>query len=223
MSFGPISIRRGTPRSSHSANFQPGVCESRSSRKHADAARPQRRLDLLRFRQDGLLPVAARDRHDDHLVRGDPWRQEFSPLSSPCVMITPPMSRVETPQDVVHACWTALSRPWNWIPNALAKFCPRFVGGPGLQRAAVAHQRLDRIGPRGAGELLALALLAVDDRHRQLGLGALLVEGEDLERLLLRFLGGLVRGMPFLPEELRRPQETAARDFLPSARRSPTG
>ena len=54
----------------------------------------------------------------------------IKPLSSPCVMITPPMSLVDTPHDVVHACCTALSRPWNWISNALAKFWPRLCDVP---------------------------------------------------------------------------------------------
>ena len=54
----------------------------------------------------------------------------ISPLSSPWVMITPPISRVDTPHDVVQACCTVLSRPWNWMPNALAKFCPRLCDVP---------------------------------------------------------------------------------------------
>ena len=44
------------------------------------------------------------------------------------------------------------------MSNALAKFWPRLCDVPGLQRAAVAHQRLDRVRPLGAGELLALGL-----------------------------------------------------------------
>ena len=52
------------------------------------------------------------------------------PLSSPWVMITPPMSRVDTPHDVVQTCCTVLSRPWNWMSKALAKFCPRLCDVP---------------------------------------------------------------------------------------------
>ena len=52
------------------------------------------------------------------------------PLSSPCVMITAPTSRVVTPQDVVHTYCSVLSRPWNWMSNALAKFCPRLCDVP---------------------------------------------------------------------------------------------
>ena len=54
----------------------------------------------------------------------------MSPLSSPCVMMTPPIIRVETPHEVVHACCSDLSRPWNRISNAFAKFCPRSCDVP---------------------------------------------------------------------------------------------
>ena len=37
----------------------------------------------------------------------------ISPPSSPCVMITPPIMRVDTPHDVVQTCCTDLSRAWN--------------------------------------------------------------------------------------------------------------
>ena len=52
------------------------------------------------------------------------------PLSSPCVMITPPMSRVDTPHDVPHTCCTDLSRAWKVMSNAFAKFCPRLCDVP---------------------------------------------------------------------------------------------
>ncbi len=45
-------------------------------------------------------------------------------------MMTPPMRRVETPHDVVHANCSALSRPWKRISKALAKFCPRLCEVP---------------------------------------------------------------------------------------------
>ncbi len=54
----------------------------------------------------------------------------MSPLSSPWVMMTPPMSRVDTPHDVVQACWSVLSRAWNVMSNAFAKFCPRWCDVP---------------------------------------------------------------------------------------------
>ena len=48
-----------------------------------------------------------------------------SPLSSPCIMMTPPISRVVMPHDVPQMCCSDLSRAWNWMPNAFAKFWPR--------------------------------------------------------------------------------------------------
>ena len=40
-------------------------------------------------------------------------------------MMTVPMSRVLTPQLVVQAYSCLFSRERNWMPLALAKFCPR--------------------------------------------------------------------------------------------------
>ena len=58
MSFGPISSRSGTPRSSHSANFQPGVFVAIVERD-ADARGFELLLDLERFRQHRFAPVVA--------------------------------------------------------------------------------------------------------------------------------------------------------------------
>ena len=68
MSLGPISSRSGTPRSSHSENFQPGR-SSRSSSVTRMPAVDELVLDLERARQHRLAPVLAADRHDHHLVR----------------------------------------------------------------------------------------------------------------------------------------------------------
>ncbi len=76
MSLGPISRRSGTPRSSHSANFQPGEFSSLAS----SLTRTPRAVSSSRmasaFGQHGLLPVAAWNRHDDHLIRRDVRRQD---------------------------------------------------------------------------------------------------------------------------------------------------
>src|SRR3954452_23894041 len=77
----------------------------------------------------------------------------------------------------------------------------------GLERTAIPHERFDRIRARRSREFLALALLPVHDRHRELRLDELLVDPEDAHRLLLRLGLGLVRRVPLLPEELRRAQE----------------
>ena len=48
-----------------------------------------------------------------------------SPLSSLCVMISPPISRVLTPQLVAQAYSSLFCSLVNFTSNALAKFCPR--------------------------------------------------------------------------------------------------
>ena len=53
-----------------------------------------------------------------------------SPLSSPCTMIAAPTSRVVMPHDVPQTCCTDLSRAWNVMSNAFAKFCPRLCEVP---------------------------------------------------------------------------------------------
>ena len=62
--------------------------------------------------------------------QGATFGGRMRPLSSPCVMMTPPTSRVDTPHDVVQAYCSVLSRPWNWISKALAKFWPRLCEVP---------------------------------------------------------------------------------------------
>jgi hypothetical protein len=52
------------------------------------------------------------------------------PLSSPCVITTAPMSRVVIPHDVPQMYWSVLSRAWNLMSNAFAKFCPRLCDVP---------------------------------------------------------------------------------------------
>ena len=71
-------------------------------------------------------------------------------------MITAPTSRVVTPQDVPHTCWTRLVARLEGDVERLGEVLTEVVRRAGLQRAAVAHQRLDRVGAQRAGELLAL-------------------------------------------------------------------
>ena len=97
----------------------------------------------------------------------------------------------------------------------LCEVLPEVMRRAGLQGTAVGHQRLDRVRARSAGKLLALALLPVDDRYRQFGLGEFLVERQDLQRLFLRLGFRFVRGVPFLPQELRGAQKRP-RDLLPA-------
>ena len=52
------------------------------------------------------------------------------PLSSPCVMITPPIRRVVMPQDVCQAYCSDLSRAWNLMSNTFEKFWPSMCDVP---------------------------------------------------------------------------------------------
>ncbi len=128
--------------------------------------------------------------------------------------MTAPTSLVVTPHDVVHAVLQRLVTPLELDVECLGKILPEVVRRAGLERAAVAHQCLDRIRPGRTRELLAVGFLPVDDRDGEHRFANVLVEREDLERLLLRLGLGLVRGMAFLPEELGRPEERA-RHLLP--------
>jgi hypothetical protein len=77
----------------------------------------------------------------------------------------------------------------------------------GLQRAPVAHHRLDRVGPPGAGEPLACRLLARDHRHGGHIPGHLLVEVEREQGLPHGISLIHVRGVTLLPQELGGAQE----------------
>ena len=126
---------------------------------HAHAGRGERVADLLRVRQHGLLPVAARDRHDHHLVRGDPRRQHEPGLVAvrhDHAADEPRRHAPRRPVDVLERLVARLEADLERLREVLAEVVRR----PGLQRPAVAHQRLDRVGPLGAGELLALRLAA---------------------------------------------------------------
>ena len=87
--------------------------------------------------------------------------------------------------------------------------------GAGLQRLAILHHRLDRIGVVGAGEALVGGLLAGDDGHRQHVFRELAIDLEHLQRLGHGIVAVGVRGMALLPEELGGAQEQA-RAHLPA-------
>jgi hypothetical protein len=53
-----------------------------------------------------------------------------SPVSSPCVITSPPIMRVDTPQLVFHAKSSPPSAVWNFSSKARAKFCPRLCDVP---------------------------------------------------------------------------------------------
>ena len=213
MSFGPISSRSGTPRSSHSENFQPGR-SSRSSSVTRMPAAASSLLDLLRPRQHRLAPVLAADRHDDDLIGRQRRRQHQAAVVAVRHDDAADEPRRDAPRRAPHVLHRLVARLERDVER-LREVLSEVVRRAGLQRAAVAHQRLDRVGADGAGELLALALLALDDRHREHRLAERRVEVEDHQRLGFGLFRRLVRRVPFLPEELGRAQERP-RDLLPA-------
>ncbi len=105
--------------------------------------------------------------------------------------------------DVVEPALGGLELDLERLGEVLAEV----VGGAGLERLVVLHQRLAGVGPQRAGELLALGLAPGDHRHRHPLLHEAPVEPEDQERLLLRLRLGGVGGVALLPEELGGAQE----------------
>ena len=97
----------------------------------------------------------------------------------------------------------------------LREILPEIVRRAGLQRPAIAHQRLDRVRAQRARQISRFRFSARDDRHRQYRLAHVAVEIENLQRFLFGLGLGFVRGVPFLPEKLGRPQERA-RDLFPA-------
>ena len=63
-----------------------------------------------------------------------------------------PISRVETPQLVVHACCCVPSAPRNWMSLALREVLAEEVARAGLQRLAVLHHRLDAVRATAPGK-----------------------------------------------------------------------
>ena len=89
------------------------------------------------------------------------------------------------------------------------------MGGAGLNRFPILHHRLDGQGHVRAGEALVLAFLAGHDGNGEVVAEKFLVKAMDHPRFHDGFFLGLVSRVPFLPEELRRPQEQS-RAHLPA-------
>ena len=83
----------------------------------------------------------------------------------------------------------------------------KVMAGAGLQRLAVLHHRLDRIGRDRAREPLVLGLFAGHHRHCQHLLGKYPVHFERAQRLGHRIVTVGVGGVAFLPEEFACSQE----------------
>ena len=213
-SFGPTSSRTGTPRSSCSLYFQPGEYCSRSSTcsrtRSPSAAFTWSMKASTSARSSGLRQIGTTT-----ACTGATRGGSCSPLSSPWVMMTPPIRRVETPHEVCQTYWRSALLVLVGDVEDLGEVLAEVVRGAGLQGVAVLHQRLDRVGHVGAGELLGVALRPGVHRHGQLGLGEVAVDLEHAQHLRLAVLGGGVGGVALLPEELGGAQE-GPRHHLPA-------
>ena len=126
--------------------------------------------DRLRLRQHGLPPVAAGNRHDHHLDGRDARRQHEARVVAVGHDQPADQPRRDAPRrrpHVLQRLVAALELDVEGLGEVLAEV----VRGARLQRPAVAHQRLDRVGLVRAGELLGRRSSARDHRHRELGLG----------------------------------------------------
>ena len=83
----------------------------------------------------------------------------------------------------------------------LGKVLPEVVRGAGLQRAAVTHQRLDRIGAQRAGKFLVFALAPRYHRDGKVFFSEGAIDLQHLQRALFRLFESAVRGMAFLPQK----------------------
>ena len=132
------------------------------------------------------------------------------PSSSACVMIIPPISRVETPQEVVHPNSSLPCSLWNLIPQALEKFCPRKWEVPACRalRSCIMAS-MQRV--HSAGKAFRFGLFPTEHGHGQPILRKISVQLENQSGFIHGFLGRRMHGVPFLPEKFRCAQERRGR------------
>jgi hypothetical protein len=168
MSRGPISTRRGTPFLIQSQPRAPPMSRRRSPPAAAAAvSQPGQAAASVGVvhhlaRSFGLV----RNGQQNHLGRGDPGRQ-IRPSSSPWVMITPPIRRVE------DAPGSGPGQGFGFLGGLEAdiggpgEILAQKMGGAGLQGLAVLHHGLDALGVHGSRKAFRGGLAAFDHRHGQ--------------------------------------------------------
>ena len=98
-------------------------------------------------------------------------------------------------------------------PCGFSESGAQIMRGASLQRLAVLHHRLDRIGRGGTGETLVFRLFARDDRDREVFFGVGAVHFERAQSFGHRIRLVSVRGVAFLPEKFAGAQEHAGAHF----------
>ena len=173
-------MRRGAPFISHSLNFQPTDWD-----------------DALFMLRDG----------DDHRLHGRDAGREFEPA---LVAVRHDERADETggnaPARLIRILEFAVTVEIFDLERGREVFA-EIMRGAGLQRFAVQHHRFHRVGVHRPRELLLLRLFAREDLDGEDVLHELAVDFEHFESLLSRLFFGGVEGVPFLPEELARPEE----------------
>ena len=123
-----------------------------------------------------------------------------------------PIRRVLAPQLVVQPVLDLAVAILELDAEGAGEVLAEVVRGCRLERRAIAHHRLQRVGAQRPGELLGLGLESRDDRNRQFLLDEVLIDLlEDQHRLRLGLVLVAVDGMALLPEELGGAQEGRVR------------
>src|SRR6266516_6395661 len=99
--------------------------------------------------------------------------------------------------------------------EALCKVRAQVVAGTGLQRLAIAHQRLNGIGSQGTRELFILALATCQHRDGSIFLSEGAIDFEHQTRTLLGLLKSTMSSVTLLPQEFGGTQEQSC-PFLPA-------
>ena len=94
------------------------------------------------------------------------------------------------------------------------------VRGTRLQTLAVVHHRFHRVGRLSAREFFLFGFLTDKHGHREYVPGEFFVNVQHFQGFFLRFLGGGVEGVTFLPEEFGSAEERAG-GFFPAHDVSP--
>mmetsp|Transcript_12468 Transcript_12468/g.53613 ORF Transcript_12468/g.53613 Transcript_12468/m.53613 type:complete len:255 (-) Transcript_12468:906-1670(-) len=129
-SLGPTSTRIGTPFISHCANFHPGELRSSSSTLTLIPAFSSVAAMALAAAATAALSLFFCAMGTTTTCTGASAGGSRNPASSPCVMMIPPMRRVETPQEDWYTCWVSPFSSRKVVSNALEKFWPRLCDVP---------------------------------------------------------------------------------------------
>ena len=213
-SRGPTSMRSGTPFFTHSHILSPPRMSRRST--STSTSRPPKRCgaELGRERVDVLVDlrprvVAAVD-GQDHRVRG----REAGRQHEPVVVGVGHDDAADEPRGDAprgRPRVLALSRPWSgrrccWPGRSSARGSASVPAWSAFRSCIIASMQYVSTAP---GKRSLSVFLPAEDGHGHELLGEGRVDVEHAHRLLLGLLGGGVRGVPLLPEELGRAQEEA--------------